>query len=147
MPFNFKRLAIPDVVLIAPRMFHDERGFFMETYKCSDFVNFGIKENFVQDNHSRSKKGALRGLHYQKFPKAQGKLVRVVVGEVFDVAEVLYKTTDEYAPDHEAGIRWNDPEIGIDWPIERPIVSAKDAELPTLRDTEDGFVYSAESLV
>ena len=150
----------------------------MESYKYSEFFAFGIKERFVQDNHSRSKKGVLRGLHYQRHPKAQGKLVRVVVGEIFDVAvdlrlnsptygkwvgerlsaenkrmlyippgfahgfcvlseeaEVLYKTTEEYSPDHDAGIIWNDPEIGIDWPIERPILSPKDAALPMLRET------------
>jgi dTDP-4-dehydrorhamnose 3,5-epimerase len=166
MPFTFTHLAIPDVILIEPAIFRDERGFFMESYKYSDFVAFGIKEHFVQDNHSRSVKGVLRGLHYQKHPKAQGKLVRVVVGEVFDVgvdirlgsptygkwvgevlsaenkrmlyippgfahgfcvlsdvADVLYKTTEEYAPEYDAGIIWNDPEIGIQWPIEHPILS------------------------
>jgi dTDP-4-dehydrorhamnose 3,5-epimerase len=191
MPFQFSRLAIPDVILIEPRVFPDERGFFMESYKYSEFAAFGIKERFVQDNHSHSRKGVLRGLHYQKPPKAQGKLVRVVVGEIFDVAvdirsargiaragniprakgsptygkwvgevlsaenkrmlyippgfahgfcvlsevaEVLYKTTEEYAPEYDAGIRWNDPEIGINWPIEHPILSAKDAGLPFLRE-------------
>ena len=157
MPFNFTRLAIPDVILIEPRTFPDERGFFMESYKYSEFSAFGIKERFVQDNHSRSVKGVLRGLHYQKHPKAQGKLVRVVVGEIFDVAvdirhgsptygqwvgeklsaenkrmlyippgfahgfcvlsegaEVLYKTTEEYSPEHDAGIIWNDPKLSID---------------------------------
>jgi len=176
MPFDFERLVIPEVVRVKPKVFADQRGFFMETYKYSDFAAFGIKEQFVQDNHSRSTKGVLRGLHYQKNPKAQGKLVRVVVGEVFDVAvdirkgsttygkwvgerlsaenkrmlyiptgfahgfcvlsdvaEVLYKTTEEYSPVHDAGIRWNDPEIGIHWPIEEPILSAKDAALPPLR--------------
>jgi len=176
MPFNFTRLAIPDVILIEPMVFPDERGFFMESYKYSEFSAFGIKERFVQDNHSRSTKGVLRGLHYQKHPKAQGKLVRVVVGEIFDVgvdirkgsptygkwvgerlsvenkwmlyippgfahgfcvlseeAEVLYKTTEEYAPEYDAGIIWNDPEIGIEWPIEHPILSPKDAALPMLR--------------
>jgi dTDP-4-dehydrorhamnose 3,5-epimerase len=178
MSFNFTRLAIPDVVLIEPAVFPDERGFFMESFKYSEFAAFGIKERFVQDNHSRSKKGVLRGLHYQSPPKAQGKLVRVVVGEIFDVAvdirlrsptygkwvgekllaenkqmlyippgfahgfcvlsevaDVLYKTTEEYAPEYDAGIIWNDPEINIDWPIEHPILSAKDAALPTLRET------------
>lgn len=177
MPFEFKRLAIPEVILVKPKVFSDERGFFMETYKRSDFATFGIGEHFVQDNHSRSKKGVLRGLHYQRRPKAQGKLVRVVVGEIFDVgvdirkdsptcgkwvgeglsaenkrmlyippgfahgfcvlsevAEVLYKTTEEYAPEYDAGIRWNDPEIGIHWPIEHPILSDKDAGLPLLRE-------------
>lgn len=191
MSFDFKRLAIPDVVLIEPKVFPDERGFFMETYKYSDFAAFGLVERFVQDNHSRSIRGVLRGLHYQKSPKDQGKLVRVVIGEVFDVAvdirlarginkkgnipqvkgsptygkwvgvklsaenrkmlyippgfahgfcvlsdvaEVLYKTTGEYSPDHEAGIRWNDSEIGIDWPIKQPIISCKDAALPALSE-------------
>lgn len=175
MPFRFERLQIPDVILIEPTVFPDERGFFMETYKYSEFAAFGIKERFVQDNHSRSKKGILRGLHYQRLPKAQGKLVRAVVGEIFDVAvdirkgsptygkwvgeklsagniqmlyippgfahgfcvlseeaEVIYKVTEEFSPEHDAGIIWNDPEIGIDWPIEYPIVSAKDTGLPLL---------------
>jgi dTDP-4-dehydrorhamnose 3,5-epimerase len=179
MPFNFKRLAIPDVILIEPQVFADKRGFFMETYKYSDFAGFGITEKFVQDNHSRSSKGVLRGLHYQKAPKAQGKLVRVVVGEIFDVgvdirqgsltygkwvgeklsaenkrmlyvppgfahgfcvlsdvADVAYKVTEEFSPEHDAGIIWNDPDIGIDWPIEKPIVSSKDAALPTLRGAD-----------
>ena len=177
MPFKFQRLEIPDVILVEPEVFSDERGFFMETYKYSEFCAFGIKEHFLQDNHSRSVKRVLRGLHYQNPPKAQGKLVRVVVGEIFDVgvdirrgsptygkwvgeilsaenkrmlyippgfahgfcvlsdvAEVLYKTTAEYAPECEAGIIWNDPEIGIRWPIEHPILSAKDAALPPLRE-------------
>jgi len=184
MPFSFKRLAIPDVVLIEPRVFPDERGFFMETYKYSDFAAFGIKERFVQDNHSRSKRNVLRGLHYQKPPKAQGKLVRVVVGEIFDVAvdirkgspwygkwvgmklsaenkwmlyippgfahgfcvlsdvaEVVYKATEEYSPEHDAGILWSDPEIGIRWPVKDPIVSLKDSRLPLLREIGDDFVY------
>lgn len=184
MPFQFKRLKIPDVILIEPKVFSDERGFFMETYKYSDFAAFGIKEQFVQDNHSRSKKGVLRGLHYQRPPKAQGKLVRVVVGEIFDVAvdirkgspwygkwvgvtlsaenklmlyippgfahgfcvlseeaEVVYKVTEEYSPEHDAGILWNDPGIGIQWPVKDPIVSPKDARLPLLREVGDDFVY------
>ena len=178
MPFKSKHLAIPDVILIEPKVFPDERGFFMESYKYSEFAAFGIEKHFVQDNHSRSTRGVLRGLHYQKAPKAQGKLVRVVVGEIFDVgvdirkdsptygkwvgevlsaenkrmlyipagfahgfcvlskeAEVLYKTTEEYAPEYDAGIIWNDPDIGINWPIERPILSKKDAALPMLRET------------
>ena len=178
MPFQFSRLAIRDVVLIEPTVFPDERGFFVESYKYSEFSAFGINERFVQDNHSHSKKGVLRGLHYQEPPKAQGKLVRVIAGEILDVgvdirkesptyckwvgemlsaenrrmlyippgfahgfcvlnelAEVLYKTTEEYSLEHDAGIRWNDPEIGIQWPIEHPILSAKDAALPTLHET------------
>ena len=184
MPFTFKRLEIPDVILIEPRVFQDVRGFFMETYKYSDFAAFGIAERFVQDNHSRSVKGVLRGLHYQNPPHAQGKLIRVVVGEVFDVAvdirkgsptygkwvgvklsaenrrmlyippgfahgfcvlsdvaEVVYKVTAEYAPECEAGIIWNDPGIGIEWPIKHPIISSKDAQWPTLREAVNGFNY------
>lgn len=178
MPFEFERLAIPGVVLVKPRVFSDERGQFLETYKQSEFGRFGIRDPFTQGNHSISGRGVLRGLHYQRPPKAQGKLVRVVVGEIFDVgvdirqgsptygkwvgerlsaenkrmlyippgfahgfcvlnelAEVLYKTTEEYSLEHDAGIRWNDPEIGIQWPVEHPILSAKDAALPTLRET------------
>lgn len=86
MPFHFKRLSIPDVILIEPKIFYDERGFFTETYRRSDFIQFGIEEYFVQDNHTRSKKNVLRGLHYQKSPKSQGKLVRCLKGRIFDVA-------------------------------------------------------------
>jgi len=164
-------LAIPDVKLIQPRVFGDERGFFFESYNARAFHEAtGLELNFVQDNHSRSAQGVLRGLHYQ-IQQAQGKLVRVVQGEVFDVAvdlrrssptfgrwvgallsaenkqqlwvppgfahgfltlsehaEFLYKTTDYYAPEHERCVAWNDPSIGIDWPLEGvPLVSAKDA--------------------
>lgn len=184
MPFKFQRLEIPDVILIEPEVFSDERGFFMETYKYSELFAFGIKEHFLQDNHSRSAKGVLRGLHYQNPPKAQGKLVRVILGEVFDVAvdirkgsptygrwvgvvlssenkrmlyippgfahgfcvlsdvaEVLYKVTEEYAPECEAGIIWNDPEIGIQWPIKNPVLSLKDARWPSLKGANNQFVY------
>lgn len=184
MPFQFKSLEIPEVILIEPQVFSDERGFFMEVYKYSEFASFGITERFIQDNHSRSKKGVLRGLHYQNPPKAQGKLVRVISGEIFDVAvdirkgsptfgkwvgiklsaenkrmlyippgfahgfcvlsdiaEVLYKTTEEFAPECEAGIIWNDPDINIDWPIKNPVLSSKDAKWPRLKDAVNGFVY------
>ncbi len=184
MPFTFKRLEIPDVVLIEPKIFGDDRGFFAETYKASDFRENGIDHDFPQDNHSKSKKGTLRGLHYQLNPKAQGKLVRVVKGAVFDVAvdirkgspyfgrwvgailneenrhmlwvppgfahgyytledetEFLYKTTDEYSPAHDRGIRWSDPEIGINWPDTRPILSDKDSALPPLREAEMNFQF------
>lgn len=178
MPFNFKRLEIQDVILIEPKIFKDERGFFMETYKFSDFKNF-IKNfaGFVQENHSFSVKNVLRGLHYQKPPKEQGKLVRVIKGKIFDVAvdirkgsptygkyvseilseenrkmlyipegfahgfcvltdiaEVVYLTTKEYSPEHEAGIRWDDKDIGIEWPVKNPIVSEKDAKLKYLKE-------------
>jgi len=96
MPFNFKRLQIPEVILVEPKVFKDDRGFFMETYKMPDFVASGIKRKFVQDNHSRSTRGVLRGLHYQKPPFAQGKLLRVVRGEIFDVAVDIRKGSPTY---------------------------------------------------
>ncbi len=184
MPFSFKRLEIPEVILIEPKVFKDERGFFMETYKSSEFRAFGIAEDFVQDNHSVSSRNVLRGLHFQKNPHAQGKLLRVVAGEIFDVAvdlrqgsptfgrwvgadlsaenkkmiyipvgfahgmcmlsdtaEVLYKTTAEYSPQDDAGIIWNDPDIGVKWPVKDPIISKKDAVLLRLKDLKDVFVY------
>lgn len=164
--------AIPDVLLIEPKVFGDARGFFFESYNRQVFkAATGLDVDFVQDNHSKSTQGVLRGLHYQLPPKAQGKLVRVVQGEVFDVAvdlrkssptfgrwageilsaenkkqlwippgfahgfltlsetaEFLYKTTDYYSPEHERCIRWDDPALGIDWPLHNPpLVSAKDA--------------------
>ena len=165
-------LAIADVLLIEPKVFGDERGFFYESFNQQRFNEAtGLNYDFVQDNHSKSAKGVLRGLHYQLPPKAQGKLVRVVAGEVFDVAvdirkdsptfgnwvgeklsadnkrqlwippglahgflvlsdsaEFLYKTTDYYAPEQERCIRWDDPDLAIEWPIEgEPVLSAKDA--------------------
>ncbi len=158
------RLVIPDVILLEPTVFGDERGFFFESYNRQAFNEAtGLDVDFVQDNHSRSVKGVLRGLHYQVPPKAQGKLVRVVTGAVFDVAvdvrrgsptfgkwvgeflseenrrqmwipsgfahgfltmsesaEFLYKTTDYYSPAHERCIQWDDPAIGIDWPLAVP---------------------------
>ena len=165
------RLAIPDVVLLEPKVFGDERGFFFESFNEQQFIELtGADVRFVQDNHSSSAQNVLRGLHYQLPPKAQGKLVRVVVGEVFDVAvdvrrasptfgkwvgeilsadnkrqlwipsgfahgflvlsevaEFLYKTTDYYAPECERCIVWDDPELGIAWPLENyPALSAKD---------------------
>jgi dTDP-4-dehydrorhamnose 3,5-epimerase len=169
---NIIKTAIPDVMILEPKVFGDERGFFMESFNARLFQEAtGCDAPFVQDNHSKSLKGVLRGLHYQLPPKAQGKLVRVVAGEVFDVAvdirksspsfgqwagvmlsaenkrqfwvppgfahgfvtlsdtaEFLYKTTDYYAPEMERSILWNDPEIGITWPIDfSPLVSPKDA--------------------
>jgi dTDP-4-dehydrorhamnose 3,5-epimerase len=173
MPFIFERLAIPEVVLIKPRVFGDSRGFFMETYKRSEFAAAGIHDTFVQENHSSSERGVLRGLHYQRSPHAQAKLVRVLSGTVFDVvvdlrsdsptsrrwvgvtlsgedrasiyvphwcahgfcvlsdrAEVAYHASTEYAPQHEAGILWNDPVVAIDWPIKDPLVSERDRRWP-----------------
>ncbi len=162
---------IPDVLIIEPQVFGDERGFFMESFNLRRWEELtGLKTKFVQDNHSRSAKGVLRGLHYQ-VQQAQGKLVRAVQGEVFDVAvdlrrssatfgkwtgcylsaenkrqfwvpegfahgflvlsetaEVLYKTTDYYAPEFEKCIRWDDEELGIDWPLTvPPSLSEKDS--------------------
>jgi len=171
--------AIPGVLTIEPRVFGDERGFFFESYNKRALADHGITAEFVQDNHSRSKKGVLRGLHYQ-VKQPQGKLVRAVVGELFDVAvdlrrgsphfgrwvgvhlsaeskrmlwipegfahgflvlsewaEVLYKTTDYYAPEHERSIVWDDPDIGIDWPlVGTPVLSQKDCAGKRLHETE-----------
>lgn len=188
MPFEFIKTDIPDVILVKPKVFCDNRGFFMETYKKSDFESAGIDTDFVQDNHSKSIKGVLRGLHYQKEPFAQGKLVRCIRGKIFDVAvdirkgsptfgkwvgyelseenklmlwipkgfahgfltlseeaEVVYKVSGgEYNPDYDAGIRWDDPDIGINWPIEmveEVLLSEKDKNLPFLKDADINFVY------
>ena len=178
---NIQKTAIPDVLIIEPKVFTDERGFFMETFQARKFAEHGLPQNFVQDNHSGSKRGTLRGLHYQ-IRQAQGKLVRVVAGEVFDVAvdlrkssptfgqwagthlsvenkmqlwipegfahgfivlsdwaEVIYKVTDFYASEWERTLLWNDPEIGIEWPLldgMSPILSTKDAQGKPLRDAE-----------
>ena len=164
--------TIPDVLILEPKVFGDERGFFFESFNARAFSEAtGLNPEFVQDNHSRSQQGVLRGLHYQ-VQQAQGKLVRVTAGEVYDVAvdlrrqsptfgqwvgthlsadnkrqmwvpegfahgfvvlsefaEFLYKTTDYYAPAHERCIRWNDPKLAIDWPLqEAPRLSAKDQQ-------------------
>ena len=159
---------LPDVLIIEPDVFQDTRGFFLETYHARKYREAGIPEVFVQDNHSRSAQGTLRGLHAQR-QHPQGKLVRVIQGEIFDVAvdirresatfrhwigvtlsaenfrqvyvppgfahgfcvmskiaEVEYKCTDFYDPTDEIGIAWNDPEIGIEWPIQAPILSDRD---------------------
>ena len=170
---------LPEVLLIEPKVFGDARGFFFESWNAREFERAGIRASFVQDNHSRSQKGVLRGLHYQ-VRQPQGKLIRVIEGEIFDVAvdirrsspnfgkwgssrlssqsksllwvpvgfahgfcvlsesaEVLYKTTDFYAPEHERTIAWNDPQVGIDWPVVgAPLLSPKDAAGVRLRDAE-----------
>jgi dTDP-4-dehydrorhamnose 3,5-epimerase len=170
---------LPEVLLIEPKVFGDARGFFLETWNERGFEAAGIRARFVQDNHSRSERNVLRGLHYQ-IRQPQGKLVRVVAGEIFDVAvdirrsspdfgrwegirlsaashdmlwvpigfahgfcvlsdfaEVLYKTTDFYAPEHERCILWNEPELRVEWPLPgAPILSAKDASGVRLRDAE-----------
>jgi dTDP-4-dehydrorhamnose 3,5-epimerase len=173
--------CLPEVILIEPQVFGDERGFFMETYQAQKFAEAGLPTTFVQDNHSRSRQGTLRGLHYQ-IRQTQGKLMRVTIGEVFDVAvdirrssptfgqwvgtvlsaqnkqqlwvppgfahgfyvssewaEVLYKTTDFYAPEWERTILWNDPDLGIVWPLNGglpPVLSAKDTQGKPLREAE-----------
>jgi dTDP-4-dehydrorhamnose 3,5-epimerase len=172
--------AIPDVLIIEPKVFGDDRGFFYESFNARRFKELtGIATHFVQDNHSKSVKNVLRGLHYQ-IQQPQGKLVRVVAGEVFDVvvdirkhsttfgkwvgvmlsaenkrqiwipqgfahgfvvtsdsAEFLYKTTDYWAPEHERTILWNDPAIGVKWPISgEPILSGKDQTGRPLRQAE-----------
>ena len=170
-------LEIPAVILIEPRVFEDARGFFYESYREDLFATRGIRERFVQDNHSKSGRGVLRGLHYQIAPRAQAKLVRVVRGSIFDVAvdirrgsgsfgryvatvlsaenrrmlyipqgfahgfcvledetEVLYKASDIYSPEHERGILWSDPAIGIDWPQMEFSLSDKDKKHPRLNE-------------
>jgi dTDP-4-dehydrorhamnose 3,5-epimerase len=158
MPIKFIPTVLPDILLIQPPVYDDERGFTMETYQTQHFAAAGIAADFVQDNHSASRQGTLRGLHYQ-IQQAQGKLVRVVIGEIYDVAvdlrsssptfgrwvganlsaenklqmwlptgfahgfyvlspwaEVLYKTTDYYAPEWGRTIQWDDPDLNIPWP-------------------------------
>ena len=184
MPFTFKRLSIPDVILVQPKSFSDDRGFFLESFKESDFVSNGINIRFVQDNISHSVSGVIRGLHFQKNPKAQAKLVTALKGEIFDVvidirkgsptygkwvgeilsdkdhkllyvpegfahgfcvlskeAYVYYKVSNEYSPEHEQGIIWNDPKLNIDWPISKPIVSGDDNKLPLFENIDNDFVY------
>ncbi|HPS57700.1 MAG TPA: dTDP-4-dehydrorhamnose 3,5-epimerase [Spirochaetota bacterium] len=179
MPFVFNKCEISGPVIVEPRVFGDDRGFFLESYKKTDFINNGIDVEFRQDNHSLSSRGVLRGLHYQKPPFAQAKLVRVVKGSVWDVAvdirknsstykkwiavelsaenkkmvfipegfahgfialtdevQLMYKCSNEYSPQHDAGIIWNDPELAIKWPVANPLLSDKDLLLPLLKDAE-----------
>lgn len=173
---NVIQTEIPGALIIEPKVFGDARGFFLETFQAQRYRDAGIRESFVQDNHSRSARGVLRGLHFQK-QHPQGKLVSVTRGEVFDVAVDLrkdspafgrwvgvaltednhrqfyvppgcahgfcvvsefadfqYKCTDYYHPQDEGALIWNDPDIGIRWPLENPVLSAKDAAAPRLRD-------------
>jgi dTDP-4-dehydrorhamnose 3,5-epimerase len=168
--------TIPGLLVVEPRVFGDDRGFFLETFNAARFAEHALPTEFVQDNHSRSAKGVLRGLHYQR-RNPQGKLVSVVRGEVWDVAvdiregsptfgrwfgttlseqrhqllwippgfahgfcvlsesaDFLYKCTTLYDPADDRGIRWNDPALGIEWPIADPILSAKDRALPSLAE-------------
>ena len=181
MPFEFIPLEISQVILIEPKVFADTRGFFMEVYSYKAFAEFGIRERFVQDNHSRSRRGVLRGLHFQKAPFAQDKLVRVTRGEVFDVAVDLrpdsptfgqwaavvlseenkkmffiprgfahgflalseivdfqYKVSNFYSQESEGGIIWNDPQVGIKWPLQGGIIlSERDKKWPRLNNIKD----------
>lgn len=173
---KFTPTRIEDVLLIEPKVFEDARGFFMETYVADRFREHGIDVEFVQDNHAASSKGVLRGMHYQ-IRHGQAKLVRVVQGEVFDVAvdvrpgsrtfghwvgynlsadnkrqlyvpagfahgycvlsdtaEFIYKCSDYYHPEDEGGLIWNDPDVGIEWPVTDPILSQKDTNHPRLKD-------------
>lgn len=178
---KFISTSVPDVIIIELNIYQDQRGFFMETYRADLFQQAGIDVNFVQDNHSGSKKGILRGLHYQ-IGQPQAKLVRVVSGEIFDVAvdlrrnsptfgnwvgavlsaenrrqmwipigfahgfyvlsdwaEVLYKTSDYYAPEWERTLLWNDPTVNIQWPLIdglAPLLSHKDASGKTLQEAD-----------
>lgn len=177
---NVIQTNLPEVLIFEPRIFGDDRGFFYESFNAKKFTELsGIKTTFVQDNHSLSAKNVLRGLHYQ-ISQPQGKLVRVVSGEVFDVAvdirksspcfgqwvgvtlsasnkrqlwvppgfahgfmvlsdsaEFLYKTTDYWAPEHERCLQWNDPAVGIQWPLQgAPIMSAKDQQGQLLANAE-----------
>jgi dTDP-4-dehydrorhamnose 3,5-epimerase len=178
---NFTATSIPDVILIEPRVRGDSRGFFMETYQARHFIEAGIPNTFVQDNHSGSLRGILRGLHYQ-IQQPQGKLVRVVAGEIFDVAvdlrrssptfgswtgqvlsaenklmlwvpegfahgfyvlsewaELTYKATNYYAPEWERTLSWNDPQVGVLWPLlhgEAPQLSEKDSRGKILTECE-----------
>ena len=172
--------ALPEVLILEPRVFGDPRGFFFESFNEKAFADAtGVTTRFVQDNQSRSSKGVLRGIHYQVV-KPQGKLVRVSSGRVFDVAvdlrrgsadygrwagvelsednhrqlwvppgfghgfivlsesaDFLYKTTDYWYPEHERGVRWNDPQLGIEWPLDgEPVVAAKDGQAPLFADAE-----------
>jgi dTDP-4-dehydrorhamnose 3,5-epimerase len=176
---EFKRTTLPEVVLIAPRVFEDPRGFSFEAWHAGRFLEAGIDAQFVQENHSHSVKGVLRGMHYQR-TRPQGKLVRVLVGAVFDVVvdvrrsssrfgqwfgttlsrearemlwippgfahgyytlspevDLVYLCTDHYLPSDECAFHWNDPAVGIGWPLppdSRPILSMKDEAAPLLRD-------------
>jgi dTDP-4-dehydrorhamnose 3,5-epimerase len=169
---KIEQTPLPGFLVFEPRVFGDERGFFLESFQKRRYKDAGIALEFVQDNHSRSQRGVLRGLHFQ-MRHPQGKLVYVPRGEIFDVAvdirkgspnylkwhgvvlsdenhrqayippgfahgfcvlsetaDVFYKVTDFYQPGDEAGLAWNDPDIGVEWPLTEPILSAKDAEYP-----------------
>lgn len=182
MPFTFSKTEVEDVCIVAPRIFRDERGFFMEAYAKKAFEEVGIEGEMVQMNHSRSAKGVLRGLHFQRGTHAQAKLVRCLRGEILDVAvdlrrtsktfarhiavtlseenrlmlyvprgfahgfytvsdaaEVEYLVDNDYAPEHEGGVIWSDPDLAINWPTQTPAVSEKDSKWPRLKDLKELF--------
>jgi dTDP-4-dehydrorhamnose 3,5-epimerase len=188
MPFTFTPTAVTDVVLVESRTFSDHRGWFSEGFKASEFASAGLPSVFAQDNRSRSHRGVVRGLHFQRNPMAQGKLVTCGRGAVWDVAvdirvgsptygrwvaeeltedngkmlwipggfahgfaaltdaaELVYKCTQEYSGPHDGGVKWDDPAIGITWPVDvdAVIVSDKDRDLPLLAECDHGFTYSA----
>ena len=160
--FNFIETKIKDLYIIEPKVFGDNRGYFMESYNKNDFVEAGLTMEFVQDNESKSKKGVLRGMHFQT-KHTQGKLVRVTEGAVYDVAVDLrkgsptfgmwegvlltsfnYKCTDFYAPEYDSGLLWNDPDVGVEWPlegIEEILLSEKDKKQKTLKELDLPFEY------
>lgn len=182
---NIIKTRLDGVIIIEPKVFRDERGFFTESYSFKKFEEAGLHYNFIQDNHSLSvREGTIRGLHYQANPKAQTKLVRILKGEALDVAidirlgsptyrqwisiklstenmrqliiprgfahgictlapdtEVFYKVDEFYAPDCDRAIRWNDPDIAIEWPYNDPLLSEKDSNAPLLKDAENNFIY------
>ena len=187
MALRFTPLEIPEVFLVEAEPLCDTRGSFWEGYKESAFAEHAIPHNFVQDNYSHSTRGVLRGLHYQKDPHAQAKIIVVLSGEIFDVAVdlrqgsptyaswvgkklaaracqmlyvpvgfahgfcvtsdeayVMYKVTREYAPEYERGVRWNDPQIGIQWPVRTPLLSERDGALPSLADADNDWTYGTE---
>ena len=185
---DVERLEIPEVLVLKPRKFGDDRGFFSETYSKRAMEEIGVSLDFVQDNHSRSaQRGTIRGLHFQALPKAQAKLVRVVRGAILDVAvdlrtgsptygrhvkaeisadawnqilipvgfahgfctltpdtEVIYKVDEFYSQEHDKGLLWNDPALGIEWPVsaEDAVLSAKDKVQPLLAELPAYFSYA-----
>lgn len=180
---EIKTTPIPGLLVVKPKVFKDERGFFMESFRADKMADYGVTAPFIQDNRARSvQKGVLRGLHFQRPPHSQAKLVSVTRGAVFDVAvdlrsssptfgrwlglvlsadnfaqlyvprgfahayltledecEVEYKVDAYYAPQADAGVLWNDPDIGVDWPMKPTLISAKDMALPGLKELDNPF--------
>lgn len=183
--YTAEKTAIPEVVVLTPRVFEDDRGFFYETFSEKALENVGIEFHAKQENHIRNTStGVIRGLHFQNDPYAQAKLVRCIRGEVSDVAvdlrkgsptylqwvmvelteenrkqlyvpkgfahgvisrteysEIQYVVDAGYAPEADRGIRWDDPQVGIDWQVEKPVLSEKDGKAPMLQDSDCNFIY------